>query len=289
METLRSRIVQYLHELGTKPKKSLGQNFLICETAYEKILNAIKQAQPQVIVEIGPGLGFVAEKLLEAKSLGQNSLVYIGVELDMKLFNFLKKRFSDSSCFRFIHEDFLTFEFQELENIMLLGNIPYHLSGPILYKVCANSKKLKSACLMIQKELGDRVLATAGSRAFGRLTVLCQTFFKIRREFFVPRACFYPKPKVDSVILSFEPVENPPIGADLVQKVTHLCFSQKRKTIHNNLKSHTRETNSEIVKRLAQHVQEFFASHKLLSSRAEEIQINTWRELFVYLSNHSSE
>lgn len=279
MNSLKQRTLRYLRILGIKPRKSLGQNFLICESAYDRILRAIKICHPKTVVEIGPGLGFLAEKILQESWSSRGSLTYVGVELDSRLCAFLKERFSGVKNFNFLNEDFLRVDLANYKDCILVGNIPYHLSGPILHKTARHAAQIKAVCLMLQTELAKRISAICGSKSFGRLSVLCQIFFKITKLANLSKNCFFPPPKVNSTILLFNPIDNSQdIDPNIVQKVTKICFAQKRKTLANNLKKFMHQSFSASEK-LVPVIYEFFKQHNMLDLRAEQVSVDIWKNL----------
>jgi 16S rRNA (adenine1518-N6/adenine1519-N6)-dimethyltransferase len=221
-----------------KPKKSLGQNFLIDNNVINKIINlsAIKNNN---IVEIGPGTGNLTKKIVERKP---KSLILI--EKDRQLVSFLRSEFINQQNLTIFNEDILKFQLEDKikTNSIIIGNLPYNISSQILAKLIKFDKwlpKYKRLILMFQKEVADKILAKHKSSSFGRLAVLTNSRLKVVDSFNVSENCFYPVPKVKSTILVFEPIINKEFTVQNIsnlEKITHAFFSKKRKMINKVFK-----------------------------------------------------
>ena len=222
-----------------KPKKSLGQNFLIDDNIVDKIIK-LSNINNNHIVEIGPGTGNLTKKILikSPKSL-------ILIEKDKNLINYLKTELNQKKNIKFFNEDILKFQLEEKinNNSIIIGNLPYNISSQILVKLIRFRTwlpKYKKLILMFQKEVADKILAKYQSSSFGRLTVLVKARLKITDYFHISKNCFYPVPKVKSTILVFEPIVNNDFKVrDIInlEKVTHVFFSKKRKMINKAFKT----------------------------------------------------
>ena len=221
-----------------KPKKSLGQNFLIDDNIVDKIIK-LSNINNNHIVEIGPGTGNLTKKILikSPKSL-------ILIEKDKNLINYLKTELNQKKI-KIFNEDILKFQLEEKinNNSIIIGNLPYNISSQILVKLIRFRRwlpKYKKLILMFQKEVADKILAQYKSSSFGRLTVLVKARLKITDYFHISKNCFYPVPKVKSTILVFEPIVNDDFKVrDIInlEKVTHVFFSKKRKMINKAFKT----------------------------------------------------
>jgi len=217
-----------------KPKKSLGQNFLIDNNIINKII-AISNIPNNNIVEIGPGTGNLTKKILENKP---KSLILI--EKDRKLSNDLKLALANQKNLKIFNEDILKFQLEDhiIEDSIIVGNLPYNISSQILAKLIKFQTwppKYKKLILMFQKEVADKILAKHKSSSFGRLTVLTNARLKVSDSFNVSENCFYPIPKVKSTVLVFEPILNKEFKVQNIsnlEKITHIFFSKKRKMIN---------------------------------------------------------
>ena len=214
-----------------KAKKSLGQNFLHDQNIIDKIIT-IKEIEKKNILEIGPGTGNLTAKILEKKP--EKFLV---IEKDNDLSNILKKKFDNK--IQIINDDILEIEENSLskETLTVYGNLPYNISTKILSKwiLNINSKKIWFDCLilMFQKEVADRIISNFNTNNYGRLTVLANWRLNIKKICDIKPTSFFPKPKVESSLLFFEPKEiffnfkNP----KNLEKITRVFFMHRRKMI----------------------------------------------------------
>ena len=219
-----------------KAKKSLGQNFLIDKNIIKSIVNIGDVKKNNVILEVGPGTGNLTEYILK-----KNPKKIFVIEKDSNLVNLLNGKFSDK--INILNKDVLKFDLNNIskEKIIIFGNLPYNISTKILTQWITTSEKFKcykKLILMFQKEVADRILAKTNSRNYGRLSIISNWRLNIKKEFNISPQCFFPKPKVDSTLLSFVPkkefyyIKNP----ENLEKITRIFFNQRRKMIKNPLK-----------------------------------------------------
>ncbi len=214
-----------------KPKKSLGQNFLINKDVIKKIVNIVEISNKDIL-EIGPGTGNLTSEILK-----RNPNKFFVVEKDNKLANILREKFS--SNIEIINEDILKINENDLNNQILtvFGNLPYNISTEILIKwiLNLNEKKIwfNYLVLMFQKEVANRIIANFNTRNYGRLTVLTNWRLKVKKVCDINPNCFKPKPKVESSLLLFEPKENffDFITSRNLEKITRIFFMHRRKMI----------------------------------------------------------
>lgn len=219
-----------------QPKKSLGQNFLIDENISRKIVESLKLATDDVVVEIGPGQGALTKYIVkDVKKL-------YAVEIDKRAAEELRSNIS-SKKLKIINQDILEFDLSALntgtKKLKLVGNIPYHLTSPILFKAIEYHKIIANVTMMIQKEVADRLAAKPYSKAYGILSVLTQFYGITKCLFKVSPNCFYPKPKVTSTVVRIDfhhqlPFEN--TDEKLFSIVVRTTFGKRRKTLKNCLK-----------------------------------------------------
>jgi len=222
-----------------KPKKSLGQNFLIDNNIIDKIIN-LSNIENKNIVEIGPGTGNLTNKIID-----KNPKSLILIEKDKKLIDLLENKFSNQKKVKLFNEDILKFQLEKAikTDSIIIGNLPYNISSQILVKLIKFKKwlpKYKKLILMFQKEVADKILAKHKSYSFGRLAVLTNSRLKVNKSFNVSKNCFYPVPKVESTVLMFEPVINKEFMVQDIsnlEKITHIFFSKKRKMINKAFNS----------------------------------------------------
>ena len=221
-----------------KPKKSLGQNFLIDNNIINKIIK-LANINNNNIIEIGPGTGNLTKKIIE-----QNPKSLILIEKDQKLSNHLARELNKNKNLKIYNEDILKFKLEDKvqRNSIILGNLPYNISSQILVKLIKFKKwlpKYKKLILMFQKEVADKILANHTTAYFGRLTILTGARLKITSHFNVSPNCFYPIPKVKSTVLVFEPFLNKDFNVNDIanlEKISHIFFSRKRKMINKAFK-----------------------------------------------------
>lgn len=218
------------------PRKSLGQHFLHQKKVIEQIIQSFNPQPSDTIVEIGPGLGALTYELLPlAGSLHV-------VELDRELACLLEKQTEVFPNLHVHNMDALKTDFCSLaeQNIRLIGNLPYNIATPLLFRLLAQRQCITDMYLMIQKEVGERLRAKPGSKQYGRLTVMVQQICDTRLIMRVDKGAFKPPPKVDSVVLRLIPYQDPPHPVQNQQafaRVVRVAFSQRRKTLRNALKS----------------------------------------------------
>jgi 16S rRNA (adenine1518-N6/adenine1519-N6)-dimethyltransferase len=204
----------YLRDYGRRPKKSLGQVFLIERSIQEKILELADLSPEDIVVEIGPGTGTLTRELLpRVKRL-------IALEIDLSLASFLQGSITSASNLNLLCADALRFDYEKASvglgaRLKVVGNLPYVISAPMMVTFLEQRKAFSLLILMVQKEVALRLTAEPGTKQYGALSVLCGFYFDLRLERHVSRNCFYPVPKVDSAVIRFvprEPVPFPPGG-----------------------------------------------------------------------------
>jgi 16S rRNA (adenine1518-N6/adenine1519-N6)-dimethyltransferase len=226
--------------MAAKPK--LGQNFLRDQQAIQRIVAALGDLSSRTVVEIGPGKGAITERLAaQAKAL-------IAIELDRELAWTLQERFLPEKGFPAVtvsRQDVLQFDFGATASaagqpLLVVGNLPYYITSPILLHLAAHAKSLDRAVLMVQREVADRVTARPGTREYGLLSVTLQLYGSSEALFTLPPEAFVPPPEVHSTVFrwNFAP-RFAELGVDESPFITFLkqCFAQKRKTLANNLRA----------------------------------------------------
>ncbi len=215
-------------------KKKWGQNFLIDPNLLQKIIKTIDPVRTDRILEIGPGEGVLTELILPIV----NSMAVI--EIDPVLVEHLRTTDSINGC-HIIHGDVLWLELKTLPikgPIRVIGNIPYNITSPILFWLIEQREEWSEAFLMVQKEVGARLTAKVGTKAYSRLSIMTGAFLDIERCFSIPPEVFVPRPKVDSSFIKITKKVTPIINDDQFvkfEKVVKAAFSQRRKMLHNSL------------------------------------------------------
>lgn len=211
--------------------KKFGQNFLYDKNILEKIINAT-DINDKHIIEIGPGLGSLTKMLLiKAKKVSS-------YEIDKEMIKVLKGEILNSK-FDLIEGDFLKSNFNWSSKKIIIANIPYNITSDILFKLFENSDKISEAVLMMQKEVGERLLAKVKSKNYGKLTVTTQLFANPEKITLVPPNAFVPMPKVTSIVIKLNFKDS--IYDKNILKFIKNCFAQRRKTLFNNLRNFINE------------------------------------------------
>ncbi len=224
-----------LPSLGLRflPKRSLGQNFLINQGAAQRIAQNLELGPQDVVVEIGPGSGILTKELL---SYGAQ---VIGVEIDSRLCRILRENLKSERLLVFC-EDFLRFDLSLWgENLKLVGNIPYHLTSPVIEKLINQRERIELIVLTLQKEVARRICSPPGRKDFSSLSVISQLYFHPHKLFDLSPSSFRPKPKVEATVLGLKVRKKlaVPIPDELFfRKVVRGAFGKRRKIIKNALK-----------------------------------------------------
>ncbi len=230
-------------------KKSLGQNFLVDQNIIKKIIN-LTEIYNKNIVEIGPGEGALTEEILKRKP---KSLLV--VEKDHNLVKKLKDKYSNNKLIKICNADILKFDIEKIlnKNSDIIGNLPYNISSQILVKFLKFNKwppKFNNLILMFQKELGEKIIGNYPSSGYGRLSILSNYRLNILGKFFVSPNCFFPKPKVTSMVIHFQPKSKILFNIKHIynlEKITNIFFSNRRKMINKSIK---KVLNNDKIKKL---------------------------------------
>ena len=214
-----------------KNKKSLGQNFLIDKNILKIITDVGKISKDDKVIEVGPGNGNLTQYLIN-----KNPKFLKIIEKDNELIKILSDKFKDQ--IEIFHNDILKVneDFYE-DGVIIYGNLPYNISTKILANWCLSKNiKFKKLILMFQKEVADRIIAEENTRDYGRITILANWKFNIRKILDINPECFFPKPKIKSTLLEFTPKK---IFIELanprnLEKITNIFFNQRRKMIKKN-------------------------------------------------------
>ena len=215
--------------MSLKPKKSLGQNFLIDKNIINKIIEVSEINSGDEILEVGPGTGNLTKSIVSKKP----KKIYL-IEKDENLANALEKQYLDRVSI--IKKDILKipYKFYSEKKFLILGNLPYNISTKILSDWCLNDKlNVSKMILMFQKEVAERILADVNSKKYSRITILSKWKFDIKKVTDVKANSFFPRPKVQSTVLKFIPkkkfheIKDP----KNLEKITKVFFNQRRKMI----------------------------------------------------------
>ncbi|OPJ64950.1 16S rRNA (adenine(1518)-N(6)/adenine(1519)-N(6))-dimethyltransferase RsmA [Clostridium chromiireducens] len=221
-----------------KFSKSLGQNFLVDDSVLNDIVSGAEVNNEDFIIEIGPGVGtLTAQLLMKAKKV-------TSIELDNDLIPILQQELGENKNFELIHKDALKVDFNELigeeKSVKLVANLPYYVTTPIIVKLLKGGYNFKSLTIMIQKEVAERMNAEPDCKDYGSLSVLVQYYCNtsiIRR---VPPTCFIPRPKVESIVIRLDRLDEPRVKTKDISFMFELVragFNMRRKTLWNAAKT----------------------------------------------------
>ena len=220
------------------PRKRFGQHFLVDQHYIGRIIDAIRPQPGELMVEIGPGLGALTVPLMR-------TLEHLHVvEIDRDIVARLAADYPADKLT--IHNaDALSFDFAALgSELRVVGNLPYNISSPLLFHLAEYTSHLIDLTFMLQKEVVDRMVAAPSTSDYGRLSVMLQAQFAMRRLFIVPPGAFKPPPKVDSAIVRMLPLPSgspQPLDRRRFATVVKAAFAQRRKTLRNTLRAHLAE------------------------------------------------
>lgn len=263
-------IPQLLRRYGLRPKKRLGQNFLIDGGSLRKVIQAAELSDKEDVLEIGAGLGSLTVLL------AQTVHSVVAVELDLDLIPPLKEVISSYPNVRLIQGDILQLDPAELipaesQSFSVVANIPYYITSAILRHLLEAKRRPRQMILTLQLEVAQRICAVAGEMSLLALSVhLYGTPSIVAR---IPAGAFYPQPKVDSAILRLQVAEKPRLAdTDLFFRLAKAGFSQKRKTLRNALATGLGMTASQVTHLLGE-------AHIDPQRRAETLSLEEWGKL----------
>ena len=217
-----------------KAKKSLGQNFLIDENIIEKINDAIKVQDNDLIIEIGPGMGALTKKL---KNKNVNLICY-EIDEDLKKYLLPLEDQKTKIIFRDILKSNIKDDVKDIKynNLYVVGNLPYYITTPIIKYLINANLNIKEMIFMVQEEVANRFTAKPNHKEYGSITLYLKYYFNVTKLFKVSKKCFNPVPKVESAIIKLEKREDQiEVDKDKYFKLIEDSFKMKRKTLKNNL------------------------------------------------------
>ncbi len=273
--------------MNLKANKALGQNFLVDEKARTRITEAAGIKDGDVVIEIGPGTGLLTKELLKhpLKKL-------IAYEVDDRAVELLREEIQDNR-FEVRSEDFLKADISILQNefgikLKVVGNIPYYITSPILFKLIDDRDHITDATLLIQLEVAERLTAEPRTKAYGIPTVLANFFGEVKMLFKVKAGCFRPVPNVDSALINIDfgkdyftrSQNTPPQGFEpkVFQTFVRTMFAMRRKMLRNNLKNFlTAEQSLQAA--------ENTGSASYLTMRAEELDVKEFLKFYTAITS----
>ena len=251
-------------------KKKYGQNFLVDKNIVNKIVSDIDILPNSLVVEIGCGDGKLTKVLCEKFDN------VLGYEIDFEVKENLFSNLSVFDNFDIIFGDFLDRDIASdlnnfnYDNLYIVANLPYYITTPIIEKIVSSCLNINMVRIMVQKEVGDRFCAKTGSKDYGSFTVFLKYNFNIEKNFIVSRNSFYPRPNVDSMIVSFYSKDKIYVSdLEFFYKLVRDSFRFKRKTLRNNLKDYDLGVIERVLNKYGYD----------LSVRAEQLDVNIFCEI----------
>ena len=274
MEYSPKKIKELLEKNGFNFKKKFGQNFIIDENIINSIINKSDIDKDTLVIEIGPGAGSLTSKLVKK---AKNVLCY---EIDTTLKEIIKEVLIEDNNYEIIYKDFLTCNVKEdikkydYKKLYVVANLPYYITTPIIIKLIEDKVDVDKIVVMVQKEVGDRFKALPGNKDYNSLSIFLNYYYDVKKLLDVSKNVFLPKPNVDSIVVEFNKKEfkKEVKNEELFFKLIRESFTQKRKTLRNNLKNYDLEKVENVLKKY----------NMDLSVRAEQISI----DIFVDIANN---
>ncbi|HEC2180334.1 TPA: 16S rRNA (adenine(1518)-N(6)/adenine(1519)-N(6))-dimethyltransferase RsmA [Staphylococcus delphini] len=281
-----SRTRALLNQYGFNFKKSLGQNFLIDVNIINRIIDASGIDATTGVIEIGPGMGSLTEQL------AKNAQHVLAFEIDQRLIPVLDDTLSPYENVTVINEDILKANVAEAiqqhlshcDKIMVVANLPYYITTPILLTLLEQDLNIDGYVVMMQKEVGERLNAQVGTKAYGSLSIVAQYYTETSRVLTVPKTVFMPPPNVDSIVVKLIKRDTPIVDVDdpnAFFKMTKGAFSQRRKTIYNNYQT-LFENGKEQKDTILQWLEQAGIDPK---RRGETLSIQEYARLYAELEN----
>ncbi len=274
MEYSPIKFKEKMEKHGFNLKKMFGQNFIIDENVISNIIEKSQIDKDTLVIEIGPGAGSLTYAL---SRYAKNVLCY---EIDTTLKGLLSENLEGATNVEIIFQDFLKanviedIKKYEYKKLYVVANLPYYITTPIIMKFIEDGVPVDKLVVMVQKEVGDRFKAKPNTKEYNSLSIYLNYYFDVKKILDVSKNVFIPKPNVDSIVVEFSKKENNFNLKDkqVFFKLVKDSFTQKRKTLRNNLKGYNLEKVEEVLTKY----------NFDLSVRAEQLSI----EVFVDISNN---
>lgn len=276
---LKEKTYRLLNYYGLKAKKRFGQNFLIDETIIDNIVEKSDISNKDVVIEIGPGLGNLTEKLLDKAKM------VLAFEIDEDMIGILKDRFKERDNLIIVNKDILQVDINEIaeeyatdENkIKVVANLPYYITTPIMFKLFKYTQYIEAMTIMVQKEVAERIIAKPSSKDYGVLSVNTRYYGVSEKLFDVPNTSFTPAPNVTSSVvkISIDKISDVE-DEETFFRLVKASFAQRRKKLINSIE------NSNMIDLDKDKLKEILAKNDISdNTRAEELDI----ERYVAISN----
>ncbi len=234
-------------ELGFRPRKGLGQHFLIHESVIKAILRLTDLSERDEIVEIGPGMGFLTRRLVTVARR------VWAIEVDTMLVEWLRRTpLGRDPSLDLVHGDVLKVQFGDIlpgHKVKLVANLPYNISTPVLFRLLDERDRFSILVLMVQQEVAERMAASPGTKSYGTLSIWCQIHGQILAKVSVSPEAFFPRPRVRSTILKIGLYPKPlvaPENLPVLRGLVRVSFGQRRKTLTNTLRNLLKKGRGEV-------------------------------------------
>jgi 16S rRNA (adenine1518-N6/adenine1519-N6)-dimethyltransferase len=214
---------------GIRPHKELGQNFVVDPNTIRKVVDAAGDLSAKTVLEIGAGAGSLTLGLAHAARR------VIAVEFDSRLVPALRESLHGINNVEVTEADALKLDYATVEATEVVANLPYNIAVPVVVTVLENAPQVSSLTVMAQREVGERLAASPGSKSFGQVSVLVGYWARADVAARISRNAFYPVPTVDSVLVRIDRREPPPVDYARLNEVVKTAFGQRRKTLRNTL------------------------------------------------------
>lgn len=236
-----TRTREILEKYNLSAKKSLGQNFIIDSNILRKMVDAGDVDEDTTVIEIGPGIGALTEQIAKAAK------EVFAFEIDDRFLPVLEETLSPYSNVTVFHQDILEVDFeafqteylQDTTRLLVIANLPYYITTPIIMHLLESDLPVEMMLLMMQKEVASRLNAEPSTKAYGSLSIAIQYYTEVEIAFTVPPTVFNPQPNVDSAVIKLNVREQPAVDVKdekLFTTIVRASFTQRRKTIWNNLR-----------------------------------------------------
>ena len=266
------------------PNKNLGQNFLIDNNIIKRISDIANLTNEDVVLEIGPGFGALTKELVD-----KCKHVY-AIEIDQKLTQLLKENFSNINNLTVVNGDALQLDYQSLlskeynsTEIKVVANLPYYITTPLVLKLVRHNININKLIFMVQEEVANRFLANPGEKEYSAVSVILDFYCIGNKELKIPKNVFYPKPKVESSVISLHKRATPKVkvsNEDKFIEFVKTSFHKKRKTLLNNLTDYYLGDKEQL--------KELFTNVNIdIKVRAEQLSVEEFAQIFEIFYNNS--
>lgn len=270
-----------------KANKRFGQNFLIDDNILENIVKSAEITNNDLVIEIGPGLGNLTEYLLE------KAAYVILVEIDNNMINILNDRFKNNNNYILLNDDILKVNVDEIienienklnrkfEKIKVVANLPYYITTPIIFKLLQNENRINEITVMVQKEVAERIVAKNKTKDYGILTLMVNYLGTSDIKLIVPNNSFIPAPNVTSAVIKITKNKRFTVkDEELLFKLIHSSFAQRRKKIINSLES------TKFLNMSRPELEKLFNECNIsLNARAEELELQDYIKIVDIIAN----